>query len=208
MSAHLHLAGCSRRAQDVTPPSNRAVAVSNSCALTTPAARSSYGRFGTRYRTASGLSVRDPHFDVGPDSRWSPAVAATIIARSVSPVQWTPRTRWNCPGRGRSGARGRACHARCDRIATALRPHCDRKAMIRTCSAAPLGAKPLVRRGAASGNRTRTCSLRGRTTPTTASTCDNSCSSHTFGCNSGTVRPEFAPRLIPRRARAVAPSPR
>jgi hypothetical protein len=50
-----------------------------------------------------------------------------------------------------------------------------------------------------------TCSLRGgRTTPTTASTSDNSCSAHTFECNSGTVRPEFAPRLIPRSASARA----
>ena len=45
-----------------------------------------------------------------------------------------------------------------------------------------------------------TCSLRGdRTTPTTASASDNSYRSHTFGCTSGTVRPQFAPRLIPRR---------
>ena len=50
-----------------------------------------------------------------------------------------------------------------------------------------------------------TCSLRGgRTTPTTASTSDNSCRTHTFECNSGTVRPEFAPRLIPRSASARA----
>ena len=51
------------------------------------------------------------------------------------------------------------------------------------------------------GIEPRTCSLRGgRTTPTTASTRDNSCSSHTFGCTSGTVRPDFAPRLIPRQS--------
>jgi hypothetical protein len=50
------------------------------------------------------------------------------------------------------------------------------------------------------GIEPRTCSLRGgRTTPTMASTSDNSCTSHTFRCTSGTVRPEFAPRLIPRR---------
>ena len=59
----------------------------------------------------------------------------------------------------------------------------------------------LVRVEPPKGIEPLTCSLRGgRTTPTTASTCDNSCSSHTFGCTSGTVRPEFAPRLIPRAA--------
>ncbi len=33
----------------------------------------------------------------------------------------------------------------------------------------------------------------------------NSCRSHTYGCISGTVRPEFAPRLIPRRAGRAMP---
>jgi predicted RNase H-like HicB family nuclease len=51
------------------------------------------------------------------------------------------------------------------------------------------------------GIEPRTCSLRGgRTPPTTTSTRDNSCRSHTFGGNNGTGGPEFAPRLIPRRA--------
>ena len=36
------------------------------------------------------------------------------------------------------------------------------------------------------------------------STRDNICRSHTFGCSSGTVGPEFAPRLIPRRTVAAA----
>jgi hypothetical protein len=56
------------------------------------------------------------------------------------------------------------------------------------------------------GIEPRTCSLRrGQTPPTMASTSDNSYRSHTFGCTSGTVRPDFAPRLIPRRAGRTMP---
>ena len=54
---------------------------------------------------------------------------------------------------------------------------------------------------AASGNRTPDLLItRSRTTATTASTSDNNCRSHIFGFTSGTVRPGFAPRLIPRSA--------
>lgn len=47
----------------------------------------------------------------------------------------------------------------------------------------------------------RTCSLQEAVPRLIwAPTSDNSCTFHTFGCTSGTVGPEFAPRLIPRRS--------
>jgi hypothetical protein len=114
---------------------------------------------GQRGTVAAGLGA-------GPLPRAHRAgrAAAGAAARSPPPGRDVDAHRRSAAGAGVQGAaachvgdhRGslRAPHGGGGARSGACRAHCDRTTMIRTCSAAPLNAKPLFRGGAACRNRT------------------------------------------------------